>query len=454
VRFIQFLFVIFLVGLSNTSWAQSECIDTDGDGWGWDGQQSCRAMDDDGQPMPIQHGECIDADGDGWGWDGTQTCDPNQNENDDGNDEDEVINDPPVVVNPIPDPPAAFQYPPRSTNLPSSRELNMRAPTFGQTIVGDVPNTTIRGVSLSGERHQYSRRTAWNSDETILYIGEKAYRTANLSLVRDLNTMMSTEWYASHKDPDVIYGTKGSGFYKGNVSTGRTELIVDVGERIWLGQWEGGISSDDSYAVVNNGQRLYVIDILNREVISGPHTVSGALDNADISHDGKYVTWISGGTTYYSDINFKNVVKANFGSNHSDLCVDVNGDQVYVMFTGAYEIAMIRLKDNLVHRKKILYTGNGHLSCTNFKRPGYVYMSTYRGANGPKALSIQLDYSSTPTYEDWGFTREYQFVYDGSNYDQQAKLAASPSGTQLIFTSTWNQSLNFRDFVISYDQKN
>ncbi len=37
------------------------CIDSDGDGWGWDGTQSCRL-------------DCIDTDGDGWGWDGTQSC--------------------------------------------------------------------------------------------------------------------------------------------------------------------------------------------------------------------------------------------------------------------------------------------------------------------------------------------------------------------------------------------
>ncbi len=37
------------------------CIDTDGDGWGWDGTQSCKL-------------DCVDTDGDGWGWDGTQSC--------------------------------------------------------------------------------------------------------------------------------------------------------------------------------------------------------------------------------------------------------------------------------------------------------------------------------------------------------------------------------------------
>ncbi len=41
----------------------AECVDVDGDGWGWDGQASCQIV-----------GECTDSDGDGWGWDGHATC--------------------------------------------------------------------------------------------------------------------------------------------------------------------------------------------------------------------------------------------------------------------------------------------------------------------------------------------------------------------------------------------
>jgi hypothetical protein len=44
------------------------CIDTDGDGYGWNGTATC---------TPPQHtNQCIDTDGDGYGWDGTSTCIP------------------------------------------------------------------------------------------------------------------------------------------------------------------------------------------------------------------------------------------------------------------------------------------------------------------------------------------------------------------------------------------
>lgn len=46
------------------------CIDEDGDGFGWDGESSCRAT------LPTEPVDesvfatlpCIDSDGDGWGW--------------------------------------------------------------------------------------------------------------------------------------------------------------------------------------------------------------------------------------------------------------------------------------------------------------------------------------------------------------------------------------------------
>ena len=54
------------------------CVDTDGDGWGWNGVQSCM-IDSEPQTVdspnePPASGLCIDSDGDGWGWDGTQSC--------------------------------------------------------------------------------------------------------------------------------------------------------------------------------------------------------------------------------------------------------------------------------------------------------------------------------------------------------------------------------------------
>lgn len=46
-----------------------ECIDHSGDGWGWDGEESCYVGSES-----LMTGGCIDDDGDGFGWNGAETC--------------------------------------------------------------------------------------------------------------------------------------------------------------------------------------------------------------------------------------------------------------------------------------------------------------------------------------------------------------------------------------------
>lgn len=78
---------------SNTVAGRSEpaaCIDSDGDGWGWNGVSSCRIAEV-GRSAPVQidnastkdlnpnvfsaaAADCIDTDGDGWGWNGVSSC--------------------------------------------------------------------------------------------------------------------------------------------------------------------------------------------------------------------------------------------------------------------------------------------------------------------------------------------------------------------------------------------
>ena len=66
----RYLGALLLITAANTAIAQN-CIDTDGDGWGWDGEASCRVS-----TTPLTASACIDSPplGDGWGWDGTKSC--------------------------------------------------------------------------------------------------------------------------------------------------------------------------------------------------------------------------------------------------------------------------------------------------------------------------------------------------------------------------------------------
>ena len=49
-----------------------QCVDTDGDGFGWNGTSTCTP----GSTQTGITGQCVDTDGDGFGWNGTATCTP------------------------------------------------------------------------------------------------------------------------------------------------------------------------------------------------------------------------------------------------------------------------------------------------------------------------------------------------------------------------------------------
>ncbi len=74
----------FLCIISLSTRAGAACVDSDGDGWGWDGVGSCIvgnsavATPQSGAGEPVTggpgSGSCVDPDGDGWGWDGVASC--------------------------------------------------------------------------------------------------------------------------------------------------------------------------------------------------------------------------------------------------------------------------------------------------------------------------------------------------------------------------------------------
>jgi len=55
-----------------------ECIDSDGDGWGWDGIETCTFdpvnADDTHTEVSYIYAYCEDSDFDGWGWNGADSC--------------------------------------------------------------------------------------------------------------------------------------------------------------------------------------------------------------------------------------------------------------------------------------------------------------------------------------------------------------------------------------------
>lgn len=70
IRIFTGIFFYLFLFLSSNVYSQ-ECVDSDGDGWGWNGVASCLVNTN-------TLTGCVDEDGDGWGWDGSGSCRVNQ----------------------------------------------------------------------------------------------------------------------------------------------------------------------------------------------------------------------------------------------------------------------------------------------------------------------------------------------------------------------------------------
>ncbi len=67
-----FLLLLPLFATADTPLCLDQTSDTDGDGWGWEGGESC--LIDIQQITGSVNQNCIDSDGDGWGWNGIASC--------------------------------------------------------------------------------------------------------------------------------------------------------------------------------------------------------------------------------------------------------------------------------------------------------------------------------------------------------------------------------------------
>ncbi len=135
------------------------------------------------------------------------------------------------------------------------------------------------------------------------------------------------------------------------------------------------------------------------------------------------------------DINFENRQKITNTAGHGDIGLDEDGEQVYVQFEWLedhYGIFSYNLDVSKKQREKKLLAstyGGGHVSCQNFNRPGWCYISTKGyGKYYNEVFALKLDGSETVN----------RFVQARSSYGPYASV--SPDGKRVIFLSNWDES--------------
>jgi hypothetical protein len=370
-----------------------------------------------------------------------------------------------------------YQQP--ETNLPNYLDP-FTENISGSTIIR-ITDSEVFGTTGQRLRHNYSKDQTWNSDETLIKMA--GYPAAIL----DAETYEFLYWsnipsYGrwSNTQPNIMYGTPGNTFASFDVFTNQRTTLYTFSDYtdIDFGYGEGNQDKFDRYVGVigrhNSGNKHLIVYDIQNDVITGIKDIgtSGDLDWFSVSQLGGYAVaqWRNNGTgpkegikSY--DINMQNERHVYHNSQHGDLGVDAFGNEVIVEYGNqsewdeGFSLYMARLDGEGV-TLLFPYVNNrgiwgGHISCRNFDRPGWAYVSEQCCTTNPVApreiFAIKLDGSGI--IERYG--KHNNNVAPGNGHSSMA--VPNRNGTKILFASNWDDDNIMSDsnppaFVLEYPQ--
>lgn len=304
-------------------------------------------------------------------------------------------NHPTPPPDPTPIPPPSGAYPPDST----LKIIPMATATMPQALVpwAELPGTRSVRISPLGHTNAYSRLSAHNSDDSVVFLGAKypgilvdAKTFAPIKAGSDFMYSQLSGPVWSNKYPDRMYGTDaendGARLW---VQNPFTETRVEVFNfatlgyhHVSIGEGEGGIDDNDHFLALfgyrSGSTDTIVFDLERREVHA--RTAMGG-NNVQISHSGAFVVLVGNGTRVYNR-DLTNGRELFPQGNHGDNCLNAAGEDIYVGNSTANGVESFRLSDlkriNLLPAFGVQTAFNpGHTCGRANKWPGHVILSSY-----------------------------------------------------------------------------
>ncbi|WP_223034481.1 T9SS type A sorting domain-containing protein [Hanstruepera marina] len=347
-----------------------------------------------------------------------------------------------------------------------------------------ISDRDVFGTTSQRLRHNYALDQTWNSDGTLIKLA--GYPAAIL----DAETFEFLYWsnipsYGrwSNTQPHIIYGTSVDKFVAHDVNTNSRTTLRTFSEyqRVDFGFGKSTQDNNDRYVgligILGNGDRVLIVyDILNDNIVGTKNVGSqGDLAWFSVSQLGQYavISWRNDGTGATQGIksynlDFTNEQHLYNTTEHGDLGVDQNGNEVFVSYGGQsqwdadYSLFMVRLDGGGV-TNLFPYVNNrgiwgGHISCRNVNRPGWAYVSEQCCTTNPVApreiFAIKLDDSGTIER----YAKHHNDVSPGG-LGHSAQAVPNRNGTKILFASNWNDSSIMNDpnppaYVLEYPQGN
>jgi len=380
-----------------------------------------------------------------------------------------------------------LSYPPESNFTYIQTDTSVAKPAYLKSIIDPVFKSKVTRITdratQSGNSHNYPKTQSYNSNSTLLRLGYRIYhadsfKESNITQKRLIDGQL-TEMKWSTKKPRVFYGINRRGekfsFQEATIGSDKISYKTLISfpkatyEELLLGKYEGNIDYHDKYVAFaarkagENYLTAIVYDIEDNKTIVTKDfpdinwtDAKGdqVLDWISVSSLGNYIliNWkddpknpISNNRSsiYQYDIDLNFIRKLANQGEHGDIGVDSHNKEVYVQFEFGPEngIWSYRLDDG--KRTRLLpskYNG-GHVSCRNFKRKGWCYLST--SEEGYKEVfALKLDGSGIVNR----FAQTHAVGFG-------SQVGVNPDGTKVLFMSNWGKKGDVVDtYQAEYDK--
>ncbi len=368
-------------------------------------------------------------------------------------------------------------------------------PKFGTTV---IRLTNARTSGLAGIVPNYSKRQAWNSDESLMMLSDygngnvRLYNGSTYQFISNLYDVSGEDIFWSPTDPDLIYYNRDSVLYSYQISNNQITQIHAFTQYTFANtRGEGNMSNDGRYYAICGQNYNYstgevkmsdilVYDLQTDSVISTlalPDSLAG-FDWVSISPLGNYVVVdyadedtgrFHGVEVYDRNLNF--IWQKPVGAGHSDLGIDANNEEILVMDKYDADVdSTFIMKYRLSDGQETKLIGISplfdlHTSCRNQLRREWCFISTfdYTGRLTDDSLSwlpfedevfaLKLDGSRNVQRIAHHHSKRYSPTTpdsDHSVYAAEPHATISRNGDRILFGSNWRLNVEQDTSVDTY----
>ncbi len=354
--------------------------------------------------------------------------------------------------------------------------------------------TDARSAGIASIVPQYSKRQAWNSDQSrlLLFTGDgtaRLYDGTTYTFLKTLDAVGGEDVFWHPTDPSLIYYSADNVLYSYDTGTETSAPVHTFDGYTWANtRGEGNMSLDgryyafvgQTYDTDTHFKDIVVYDLLLDSVISKmalPSTLSD-FDWVSISPLGNYIVVdyatmdtgrYQGIEVYDRNLNF--IWQKGLGAGHSDLGIDAQGNEVLVMdyYDSDLNCGIVK-KLNLADGSstdliQVSVYFDMHISCRNESRREWCFISTFdaEGRLSDDSLSwfpfedevfaLKMDGSGDVQRIAHHHSRRFSPSTpdrDNSNYWAEPHATVSRDGMRMIFGSNWREDVASDSSVDAY----